>query len=104
MNWYKNILKYSQSQSSISINDDDERFIIQFFINLKNKCGFGDVIMRICGGWVRDHLLGVQSDDIDIALGYPNGSDKTITGEIFVNAIEPIANQTFGANNPIKKK
>ena len=25
-------------------------------------------VMRVAGGWVRDKLLGLESDDIDIAL------------------------------------
>jgi len=25
-------------------------------------------VMRVAGGWVRDKLIGLESDDIDIAL------------------------------------
>ncbi|KAF0709371.1 Aste57867_5961 [Aphanomyces stellatus] len=36
--------------------------------------------LRVAGGWVRDKLLGIPSDDIDIAL-------DTMTGEAFVKKI-----------------
>jgi tRNA nucleotidyltransferase (CCA-adding enzyme) len=25
-------------------------------------------VLRVAGGWVRDKLMGIESDDIDIAL------------------------------------
>ncbi|RHZ01392.1 hypothetical protein DYB37_001902 [Aphanomyces astaci] len=36
--------------------------------------------LRVAGGWVRDKVLGIPSDDIDIAL-------DTMTGEAFVKKI-----------------
>ncbi|ETW04494.1 hypothetical protein H310_04757 [Aphanomyces invadans] len=36
--------------------------------------------LRVAGGWVRDKVLGIPSDDIDIAL-------DTVTGEAFVKKI-----------------
>jgi len=31
--------------------------------------------MRVAGGWVRDKLLGIESDDIDIALDNMSGPE-----------------------------
>ncbi len=31
-------------------------------------------MLRVAGGWVRDKLLGLESDDVDIALDDTNGS------------------------------
>ncbi len=36
--------------------------------------------MRVAGGWVRDKLLGLESDDIDIAL-------DDISGETFAKMV-----------------
>lgn len=40
------------------------------FATLLGAARFGEkeVILRVAGGWVRDKLLGKESDDIDIAL------------------------------------
>ncbi|KAG8773808.1 CCA tRNA nucleotidyltransferase, mitochondrial [Serendipita sp. 397] len=38
------------------------------------------VMCRIAGGWVRDKLLGMDSDDIDIAI-------NTMTGEAFAQGL-----------------
>ena len=27
-----------------------------------------DIVLRVCGGWVRDKLLKTESNDIDIAI------------------------------------
>ena len=34
---------------------------------------FPDTVLRVAGGWVRDKLLGLDSDDIDIALDNVSG-------------------------------
>jgi tRNA nucleotidyltransferase (CCA-adding enzyme) len=31
--------------------------------------------MRVAGGWVRDKMLGLESDDIDITLSDVSGRD-----------------------------
>ena len=101
-NWYKKIIT-SNNKASIYLTDD-ESFIVKFLTDMKNASGVNDVIMRICGGWVRDHLLNVDSNDIDIALSYPKESNKKITGEEFANAIEAQSKISYAQNNPIKKK
>lgn len=42
----------------------------QIFAHLKNTVDTFDLgsTMRVAGGWVRDKLLGLESNDIDIAL------------------------------------
>jgi len=41
--------------------------------------------MRVAGGWVRDKLLGKESDDIDIALDDMMGSEmvKMVNAELY---------------------
>lgn len=57
---------------------EQEKKIFDTIIRIDIECGLG-VEYRVAGGWVRDKLLGHQSDDIDIAM------DK-ITGRDFVRA------------------
>ncbi len=38
------------------------------------RCYRGKTVLRVAGGWVRDKLLGLESDDVDIALDDTNGS------------------------------
>lgn len=57
------------------------------------------VVLRAVGGWVRDKLRNVFSDDIDIAVSYPQGDDRSITGETFVrNVVEVVG---MGKDSPI---
>jgi tRNA nucleotidyltransferase (CCA-adding enzyme) len=57
-------------------------------------------VYRVAGGWVRDHLLGRESDDIDIALDDCTGVEfsdafakfckgKGIVGRVYVVAANP---------------
>ncbi len=50
---------------------------------------------RVAGGWVRDKLLGVESDDIDITVDSMSGKD-------FVDWLAQVAQQRFGAQSPVK--
>jgi tRNA nucleotidyltransferase (CCA-adding enzyme) len=38
------------------------------------KANNGRTVIRIAGGWVRDKLLGRDSDDIDVALDNVSGN------------------------------
>ena len=38
----------------------------QLFEVLQEAAARSDTIVRIAGGWVRDKLLGLHSDDIDV--------------------------------------
>ena len=50
---------------------------IQIFDTLKTVLALNkkETTMRVAGGWVRDKLLGLESDDIDIALDDMMGQD-----------------------------
>lgn len=61
----KNKYKFSQT-SEISLTPDEQKI----FEYLRKVTG-GKVQMRVAGGWVRDKLLGKESDDIDIAVDMP---------------------------------
>jgi len=59
--------KYKFSQTTeITLSTVEEKI----FDLLRKKTG-GQVQMRVAGGWVRDKLLGKESDDIDIAVDMP---------------------------------
>jgi tRNA nucleotidyltransferase/poly(A) polymerase len=57
-----------------------EQTIFNTLMDINSKMSLG-ITFRVAGGWVRDKLLGVPSDDIDIAL------DK-MTGQQFVAKAE----------------
>ena len=42
---------------------------------LSDKGSKGDVVVRVAGGWVRDKLLRLESDDIDVALENCSGME-----------------------------
>jgi len=65
--------------------DGTEKKIFDFLTQVNQTVG---TEMRVAGGWVRDKLLGIPSDDIDISL-------RGITGAQFVKAI-----QDYVKNNP----
>lgn len=44
-----------------------------------------DITLRVAGGWVRDKLLGYESDDIDIAIDSLLGSQFC---DIFVKYLD----------------
>jgi tRNA nucleotidyltransferase (CCA-adding enzyme) len=53
-------------------------------------------ILRVAGGWVRDKLLGKESDDIDIALDDMYGEEfaemirkKTFDDDVATGKIDP---------------
>ena len=46
---------------------DKDRKIFEFLMDLKQKGGL-KTTFRVAGGWVRDKLLNIDSNDIDIAL------------------------------------
>ena len=43
------------------------------------------VVVRIAGGWVRDKLLGFESDDIDVALENCSGEIRYLFYSPYVN-------------------
>jgi len=63
----------------------DEQQVFQTILAIDQQFGLGQQY-RVAGGWVRDRILGTQSDDIDIAL------DK-MTGQEFRKYAEQYAQQ-----------
>jgi len=55
---------------------EKEKFIISYLRSVKKSIpALRNVEMRIAGGWVRDKLMGTESDDIDIAISNMSGHD-----------------------------
>jgi len=55
---------------------DQEKFIISYLRGAKKSItSLRNVDMRIAGGWVRDKIMGIPSDDIDIAVSNMSGDD-----------------------------
>jgi len=52
----------------------DEKEIISILNDVVNKKA-PNTTLRIVGGWVRDHLLGIHSNDIDIMIDNMKGED-----------------------------
>lgn len=73
---------------------------------LKEKAG-SDLVMRVSGGWVRDKLLGKESNDIDIALDTMSGADFAIAVQKAYAELHPgSTTRGFGVikSNPDKAK
>lgn len=47
---------------------DSEAYLFSFLSKVAESAS-ERVVLRVAGGWVRDKVLGLDSDDIDIALG-----------------------------------
>ena len=58
---------------SISVTEQ-ENSLFSFLLETLEENGCSTVI-RVAGGWVRDKLLGKESNDIDIALDDMMGKD-----------------------------
>jgi len=61
--------KVKIAQKQISLNKTEEN-IFNFLKTVKKDHNL-NVQMLVAGGWVRDKLLGVENDDIDIAIDMP---------------------------------
>ena len=82
-------LKYEAKPIIYSIAEEitlteQEKNICDFIINALKENGKTTTV-RICGGWVRDKLMGKESNDIDIALDDMYGEELA---EIIRNKIE----------------
>ena len=53
---------------------EKEKECFSIIMNILKKNNLTSTICRVAGGWVRDKLLGKESDDIDIALNDMKGS------------------------------
>lgn len=73
---------------------------------LKEKAA-SELVMRVSGGWVRDKLLGKESNDIDIALDTLSGADFAIAVQKAYAELYPgSTTRGFGVikSNPDKAK
>ena len=73
-----NLIKYSKNSSNnlseeFKLNET-EKECFATILNILKKNNLTSTICRVAGGWVRDKLLGKESDDIDIALSDMKGS------------------------------
>ncbi len=65
-------IRTSQSQApSLQLTPEEEQ-VFSTIMAIDKQFGLGQQY-RVAGGWVRDRLLGTQSDDIDIALDKMTG-------------------------------
>ena len=71
MNWYK---KLKFADNNIPLNDLENR-IFSLLREVVKQSNLQHIEMRVAGGWIRDKLMGKESDDIDIALTGINGFD-----------------------------
>ena len=67
-----NLLKYKYNNNNkIYLNftlTELEKKIFDFLIHVKEKNNLNNTIIRVAGGWVRDKLLGLENNDIDITV------------------------------------
>ena len=54
--------------------NEKEKECFTIIMNILKKNNLNTTVCRVAGGWVRDKLLGKESDDIDIALNDMKGS------------------------------
>ena len=84
-----NIISYKYSiNNKIYMNfelNEVEKECFSIIMNILKKNNLNSVISRVAGGWVRDKLLGKESDDIDIAVSGINANDlvKIINEELY---------------------
>jgi tRNA nucleotidyltransferase (CCA-adding enzyme) len=58
--------------------------------------------LRFSGGWVRDKLLGKESDDIDVAINKMTGYDFAIKLKDYLDTADNISKYQFGDHPPPK--
>jgi tRNA nucleotidyltransferase/poly(A) polymerase len=80
-NTKKNVLKISQAIQNSDLDlTSKEKNIFNFLRQVKKDRNL-NIQMRVAGGWVRDKLLGKESDDIDIAINMPGYDFAKIVAE-----------------------
>ena len=93
------MLKISQHQPEINLTATEEK-IFNVLQNASDQIPvFSDgkydrPIVRVAGGWVRDKLMGLESDDLDIPL-------DNMTGDVFAQFLILYA-QKYGLTNEVK--
>jgi tRNA nucleotidyltransferase/poly(A) polymerase len=89
MNWYKQTQNNNICDKPIGLTTLEKQIFNLLLTAKKTLPELQNIEMRIVGGWVRDHLLGLPSDDIDIAL-------SNITGADFVKALRKLQSPAIG--------
>lgn len=90
-------MKKAQKKNLQTISlTNQERRIFQFIINVKKEFNL-PTEFRVAGGWIRDRLMGQESDDIDIAL-------SGMTGQTFVDYAtkSPFAEEALGKSYTVE--
>lgn len=79
----KKIIKTSQVVQGDDISlDGSENRILNFLIEAKNNSPeLVNTEIRVAGGWVRDKVMGKESDDIDVAVSYKPESEEAKAGK-----------------------
>jgi len=73
-----NMKKYAMRDIQLTENESK---IFKFLLDAKNNNpALSGISLRVAGGWVRDKILGIPSDDIDISV-------DSMTGQQFLNMI-----------------
>ncbi|KAL6931287.1 hypothetical protein ACO0R3_002749 [Hanseniaspora guilliermondii] len=71
--------------NKLSFTNFEYNFInlIKLYLNHHNTLNPNDIIIcRIAGGWVRDKILNIPSNDIDIAI-----ENKNVSGQLFLHQL-----------------
>lgn len=69
---------------------------------VRNKCD--DVILRVAGGWVRDKILGIDSDDIDIVLNMTGKGFAKFLAQQMIEDGSSSCDICIIDSNPVKSK
>ena len=89
-----NMKKYAMRDIQLTEN---ERKIFKFLLDAKNNNpALAGISLRVAGGWVRDKILGIPSDDIDISV-------DSMTGQQFLN-MTGLSGAHIIEKNPDKSK
>lgn len=92
-----NLSKIAQNQDIVL--NGKEKYIFSLLLSVKYAYPeLKNVELRVAGGWIRDKILGISNDDIDIAL-------SNTTGAKFVSFIKDYAIKNYKGekNNPVGK-
>ena len=75
---FNKLISYELSTSNTITSEftltEKEKQCFSIIMDILKKHNLTSTICRVAGGWVRDKLLGKESDDIDIALNDMKGS------------------------------
>lgn len=100
-----NLGKKAQVENNIKLNDNEAN-IFKYIINVRNSFPEANgVKLLVAGGWTRDKILGIDSDDIDIAISklsgvefanllkkYSNLKNDGVIGKIYSTSLDKTSN------------